>query len=164
VKRISRFQFAVSRLPFHVKPCIMNSQNNKVYLFVHVINCVKNKEPLLTKPVRTVLFAHIKKQAAESGINVLSVNGTEDHMHVVVQMMPTQNLAQIMKSIRTESATWINESKFIKNPFEWEEGFAALSVSPSSVKQVLDYIEKQEEHHKTKTLDSELEVFQKIQI
>lgn len=142
----------------------MNSQHSKVYLFIHVISCVKNKEPLLTKPVRTVLFAHIKKQAAESGINVLSVNGTEDHMHVVVQMMPTQNLAQIMKSIRTESAAWINESKFIKNPFEWEEGFAALSVSPSSVKQVLDYIEKQEEHHKTKTLDSELEVFQKIQI
>src|SRR5215212_4305384 len=142
----------------------MNSQNNKVYLFIHVITCVKNKEPLLTKPVRTVLFAHIRKHAAEGGINVLSVNGTDDHMHVVVQMMPTQNLTQVMKSIRTESAAWINESRFIKNPFEWEEGFAALSVSPSSVKQVLDYIEKQEEHHKTKTLDSELEVFQKIQI
>ncbi len=142
----------------------MSSQNNKVYLFIHVITCVKNKEPLLTKPVRTVLFAHIKKHAVEGGINVLSVNGTEDHMHVVVQMMPTQNLAQVMKSIRTESAAWINESRFIKSPFEWEESFAALSVSPSSVKQVLDYIEKQEEHHKTKTLDSELEVFQKIQI
>ncbi|THU39952.1 IS200/IS605 family transposase [Niastella caeni] len=142
----------------------MNSQTSKVYLFIHVICCVKNKEPLLTKPVRTVLFAHIKKNAADNGINVLLVNGTEDHMHVVVQMMPTQNLAQIMKSIRTESAAWINESKFIKNLFEWEEGFAALSVSPSSVKQVLDYIEKQEEHHKTKSLDSELEVFQKIQI
>ena len=142
----------------------MTSPNSKVYLFIHVITCVKNKEPLLTKPVRTVLFAHIIKHATENGINVLSVNGTEDHMHAVVQMMATQNLAQIMKSIRTESAAWINESKFIKNPFEWEEGFAALSVSPSSVKQVLDYIEKQEEHHKTKTLDSELEVFQKIQI
>jgi len=142
----------------------MNSQNNKVYLFIHVITCVKNKEPLLTKPVRTVLFAHIKKHATEGGINVLSVNGTEDHMHVVVQMMPTQNLTQIMKSIRAESAAWINESRFIKNLFEWEEGFAALSVSPSSVKQVLDYLDKQEEHHKTKTLDSELEVFQKIQI
>jgi REP element-mobilizing transposase RayT len=142
----------------------MTSLNSKVYLFIHVITCVKNKEPLLTKPVRTVLFAHIKKHANESGINVLSVNGTDDHMHVVVQMMPTQNLAQIMKSIRTESATWINESNFIRNHFEWEEGFAALSVSPSGIKQVLDYLEKQEEHHKTKTLDSELEVFQKIQI
>jgi putative transposase len=142
----------------------MTSPNSRVYLFIHVITCVKNKEPLLTKPVRTVLFAHIKKHAAENGINVLSANGTEDHMHAVVQMMPTQNLAQIMKSIRTESAAWINESRFIRNQFEWEDDFAALSVSPSSVKQVLDYIDKQEEHHKTKTLESELEVFQKIQI
>jgi REP element-mobilizing transposase RayT len=142
----------------------MNSQGSKVYLFIHVISCVKNKAPLLTKPVRTVLFAHIKKHGAENGINVLSVNGTEDHMHAVVQMMPAQNLAQIVKSLRTESADWINESKFIKELFEWEEDFAALSISPSSVKQVLDYIEKQEEHHKTKTLESELEVFQKIQI
>ncbi|OQP63131.1 hypothetical protein A3860_24880 [Niastella vici] len=142
----------------------MTSPNSKVYLFIHVITCVKNKEPLLTKPVRTVLFAHIKKHAAENGINVLSVNGTEDHMHAVLQMMPTQNLAQIMKSIRTDSASWINEGNFIKSAFDWEEGYAALSVSPSSVKQVLEYIEKQEEHHKTKTLDSELEVFQKIQI
>ena len=122
----------------------MTSQTSKVYLFIHVIVCVKNKEPLLTKPVRAVLFASIKKQAAENGINVLSVNGTDDHMHAVVQMMPTQNLAQIMKSIRTQSAAWINEGNFIKSNFEWEEGFAALSVSPSSVKQVLDYIEKQE--------------------
>jgi REP element-mobilizing transposase RayT len=142
----------------------MTSPSSKVFLFIHVITCVKNKAPLLTKPVRTVLFAHIKKHAVENGINVLSVNGTDDHMHVVLQMMPTQNLAQIMKSIRTESETWINESNFIKNHFEWEEGVAALSVSPSGIKQVLDYLDKQEEHHKTKTLDSELEVFQKIQI
>jgi REP element-mobilizing transposase RayT len=142
----------------------MTSQTSKVFLFIHVITCVKNKEPLLTKPVRTVLFAHIKKHAVENGINVLSVNGTDDHMHVVMQMMPTQNLAQIMKSIRAESETWINESNFIRNHFGWEEDFAALSVSPSGIKQVLDYLDKQEEHHKTKTLDSELEVFQKIQI
>jgi putative transposase len=142
----------------------MTSQSNKVYLFIHVITCVKNKEPLLTKPVRAVLFASIKKHAAENGINVLSVNGTDDHMHAVVQMMPTQNLAQIIQRLRTQSAAWINEGNFIKSNFEWEEGYAALSISPSSVKQVLDYIEKQEEHHKTKTLESELEVFQKIQI
>jgi REP element-mobilizing transposase RayT len=140
----------------------MNSQN-KVYLFIHVICCIKNKEALLTKPVRTVLFAHIKKHAEENGIKVITVNGVEDHVHILLQMMPVQNLTQIMKSIRTESAEWINESKFMKPWFEWDDDFAALSVSPSSVKQVIDFIEKQEEHHKTKTLESELEVFQKIQ-
>lgn len=140
----------------------MNS-HNKVYLFIHVICCVKNKEALLSKPVRTVLFAHIKKHGEENGIKVLTVNGVEDHVHMVLQMLPAQNLTQIMKSIRSESADWINESKFMKSLFEWEDDFSALSVSPSSVKQVIDYIEKQEEHHKTKTLESELEVFQKIQ-
>lgn len=140
----------------------MNSQN-KVYLFIHVICCIKNKEALLTKPVRTVLFAHIKKHGEENGIKALTVNGVEDHVHLLIQMMPAQNLSQIMKSIRTESAEWINESKFMKAWFEWEDDFAALSVSPSTVKQTRDFIEKQEEHHKTKTLESELEVFQKIQ-
>jgi REP element-mobilizing transposase RayT len=140
----------------------MNSRN-KVYLFIHVICCIKNKEALLTKPVRTVLFAHIKKHGEENGIKVLTANGVEDHVHLLIQMMPAQNLSQIMKSIRTESAEWINESKFMKAWFEWEDDFAALSVSPSTVKQTIDFIEKQEEHHKTKTLDSELEVFQKIQ-
>ena len=139
------------------------SNQNKVYLFIHVICCVKNKEALLTKPLRTVLFAHIKKHAEENGMKVLVVNGTENHVHVLLQLMPAQNLLQVMKSIRTESAEWINESKFIKSMFEWDDDFLALSVSPSSVKQVLDFIEKQEEHHKTKTLESELEVFQKIQ-
>lgn len=141
----------------------MAIQQNKVYLFVHVICCVKNREPLLTKPLRTVLFAHIKKHAEENGIGVQVVNGADNHIHVLLQLMPAQNLTQVMKSIRSESTTWINESKFIKPLFEWEEDFSALSVSPSSVKQVFDFIEKQEEHHKTKSLESELEVFQKIQ-
>jgi REP-associated tyrosine transposase len=141
----------------------MNNSSSKVYLFIHVICCVKNKEALLSKPVRTVLFAHIKKHGEENGIKVLTVNGVDDHVHILLQMMPTQNLAQIMKSIRAESAGWINESRFLKGLFEWEDDFSALSVSPSSVKQVIDFIDKQEEHHKTKTLESELEVFQKIQ-
>lgn len=139
------------------------SSSNKVYLFIHVICCVKNKEALLSKPVRTVLFAHIKKHGEENGIKALTVNGVDDHVHILLQMMPVQNLAQIMKSIRAESAGWINESRFMKGLFEWEDDFSALSVSPSSLKQVIDFIDKQEEHHKTKTLESELEVFQKIQ-
>jgi len=106
----------------------MTSQN-KVYLFVHVICCIKNKEALLAKPVRTVLFAHIKKHAEENGIKVISVNGAEDHVHLLLQMMPAQNLTQIMKSIRTESAEWINESKFMKPWFAFKSGYRSTTTS-----------------------------------
>lgn len=140
------------------------SSNSKLLLFIHVIWQVKNRDMLLTKPVRTVLFAHIKKYGEENGIRMLAVNGVEDHVHGLLQMHAAQNLAQIMKSIRTNAADWINEGKFLQGHFEWQDDYAAYTVSPSNVKQVIDYINKQEEHHKTKTLDSELEVFRNIQI
>jgi REP element-mobilizing transposase RayT len=132
------------------------------YLFVHVIWCVKKREPLLTRPVRKILFAQIQKDSEERGMKVLAVNGVEDHVHCLLQLLPSQNLAQVIKSIRTLSSGWLNGNKFLAAPFEWEEGYAAYSVSPSSLKQVMDFIGKQEDHHKSKTLESELEVFEKL--
>jgi putative transposase len=139
------------------------SSDPKLLLFIHVIWQVKNRDLLLTKPVRTVLFAHIKKHGEENGIRMLAVNGVEDHVHGLLQMHAAQNLAQIMKSVRTNAVDWINEGKFLQGHFEWQDDYAAYTVSPSNVKQVIDYINKQEEHHKTKTLESELEVFRNIQ-
>lgn len=129
-----------------------------VYLFVHVIWCVNRREALLSKPVRRVLFTHLQKEGEERGIRIVTVGGVEDHVHCLLQLLPSQNLLQVLKSIRTSSAAWINENKLLTAEFEWEEGYAAYSVSPSGVKQVVEYIGKQEEYHKSKTLDSELEI------
>ncbi|MFT3824584.1 MAG: IS200/IS605 family transposase [Chitinophagaceae bacterium] len=141
----------------------LTNGHTKVYLFIHAIWAVKDREPLLTKPIRTILFAHLQKNAEEKGVRVLAVDGVDDHLHCLIQMLPAQNLTQVVNSLKTEGADWINESRFIKRFFEWQEGYAAYSVSPSGVKQVIDYLPKQEEYHKTKTLESELEVFDKIQ-
>ena len=141
----------------------MINDQHKVYLFVHIIWRVKAGQPLLTKPVRTVLLKYIQKSTAEKGINILSVNGVEDHVHCLLQLHPAQNLSQVINSIRDDSCDWLNENKILDVNFEWQDAYAAYSVSPSSVKQVTEYIQKQEEHHKTKTLENELEVFEKVQ-
>jgi len=104
----------------------------------------------------------MQKDGEEKGLRILSINGVEDHIHVLVQLMPSQNLIQVVRSIKTASSHWLNENKLLTGEFQWEEGYSALSVSPSSVKQVKDYIEKQEEHHKTKTLEAELEAFVRL--
>ncbi|MBS1599869.1 MAG: transposase [Bacteroidetes bacterium] len=140
------------------------SDRRKIYLFVHVIWIVHQQQKLLVKPVRTILFADIRKRAEERGIKILAVNGVEDHMHCILQLHPAQNLLQVAKSIKTESSQWLNENKLLSTAFEWEEEYAAYSVSPSAVNQVIDYINKQEDHHKTKTLEKELEVFEKLNL
>jgi len=133
-----------------------------VYLFVHVICTVQGREKLLAKPVRRILFAHMEKEGEEKGLRIVAANGVEDHMHLLIQLMPAQNLAQVVRSIKAASSAWLNENKLLAAPFEWEENYHALSVSPSSVKQVKDFIEKQEEHHKVKSLDAELEAFVRL--
>ena len=131
----------------------------KVYLFVHVIWSVYLRQQLLTKPVRKILFVNIQKRSKEKGIRILIVNGVEDHIHCLLQLHTAQNLLQVIKSIKAESSQWLNENKLLQTAFEWEDEYAAYSVSPSAVNQVKDYISRQEEHHKTKTLEKELEVF-----
>ena len=135
-----------------------------VYLFVHVIWSVRQREALLTKPVRRVLLAHLQKEGEEKGIRIVAMNGVEDHVHCLLQLLPSQNLLQVLRAIRTSAAAWINDSKLITitGDFAWEEDFWAASVSPSGVKQVVEYIGKQEEYHKSKTLESELEIFEKF--
>jgi putative transposase len=133
-----------------------------VYLFVHVIWCVRGREALLGKPVRRVLFAHLQKEAEVKGTRVVAVGGVEDHVHCLLQLMPSQNLLQVLKQIRTAMAEWLNETRLLNMAVEWEGDYYAYSVSPSGVQQVVDFIGKQEEYHKTKTLDSELEIFDRF--
>ena len=133
-----------------------------VYLFVHAIWSVARREAVLTKPVRRVLFAHMQKDGGERGLKIVAAGGVEDHVHCLLQLMPSQNLAQVVKSIRTSSADWLNDNKLLTAAFEWEEGYMAYSVSPSGVASVIEYIGKQEEYHKTKSLETELEIFDKF--
>lgn len=136
--------------------------NQKVYLFVHLICCVTRREPLLAKPVRAVLFSSMQKNAAEKGIRIQAINGVEDHMHCLLQLLPSQNLSQVARQVMQDSARWMEDNKLLEAGFGWEEDYTAYSVSPSQVQQVIDYIARQEEHHKTKSLESELEIVEKI--
>jgi REP element-mobilizing transposase RayT len=136
---------------------------NKTYLFIHVIWRTHNGELFLTRPVRNVLFSHIRAAADEKLVKILVLNGVEDHVHCLLQLHPMQSLSKVVKDIKTGSAQWINENRIIAGEFSWQDNYVAYSVSPSAIKQVWEYIEKQEEHHKTRTLESELEIFEKIQ-
>jgi putative transposase len=139
-------------------------QDYKIHLFVHVVCATNGRAPLLKKPVRNVLFVQIKNEAEEKLANVLCINGVEDHIHCLLRIHPMQSLSQVMKSIKENAARFLNENKLLNTLFEWEDGYAAYSVSPTNIKQVSDYILKQDEYHKTRSLESELEMFEKMSV
>jgi REP element-mobilizing transposase RayT len=90
---------------------------------------------------------------------MLAINGMPDHVHVLFGMRPVQSLSDLMQDIKGSSSKWINERNFVKGKFSWQEGYGAFSYSKSQLPQVIQYIERQEEHHKKKTFAEEYKVF-----
>ena len=133
----------------------------QVFLYVHAIWSTAERKKWLTKPVRVVLFTHLKKAAEEKGIKLMQVDGGEEHAHLLLQLHPAQNLSQVIRQLKAESEEWLNAAQLLKDPFAWSEELIAYSVSPGSLQQVHAFIERQDEYHKAKSFESEIEVFQK---
>jgi putative transposase len=133
----------------------------QIFLYVHAIWSTAERNKWLTKPVRVVLFTHLKKVAEEKGIRLLQVDGGEEHAHLLLQLHPAQNLSQVIRQLKAESEEWLNAAQLLKEPFAWSEELIAYSVSPGSLQQVQSFIERQDEYHRSKSFESEIEVFQK---
>jgi hypothetical protein len=50
---------------------------------------------------------------------------------------------------------FINEMNWIKQKFNWQEGFGAFSYGHSQLDQILRYINNQEENHRKRTFKEE---------
>lgn len=61
-------------------------------------------------------------------------------------------LSEAIQKLKANSSRWMGERK----PFEWQEGYAAFSVSPSSIERVKNYVQRHEEHHRAQTFEEEL--------
>jgi REP element-mobilizing transposase RayT len=82
------------------------------------------------------------------------VGGVADHVHILMRLRATHNLADVMRHIKAGSSRWVHE-RFGRRTFAWQDGYAGLSVSPSRIVSVCSYIEHQEEHHRKKSFQEE---------
>jgi hypothetical protein len=77
----------------------------------------------------------------------------------------TQSPSEVMQQIKQNSSKWINEKGFLKDKFYWQAGYGAFSYAKSEVPKIINYIQSQEEHHRTRTFREEyLEVLKDFDI
>ena len=77
------------------------------------------------------------------------------NVHKFFEMQPTKSLSEIIRIVKANSSKWINDNKFVLGKFSWQEGYGGFSYSRSQRNNVIQYIMKQEEHHKIKTFREE---------
>lgn len=128
---------------------------------MHYVFNTKERRRLLTPELQERLWPYMAGIANNNGITVLSVGGTEDHVHLLVALPPTASIADAIKKIKGVSSKWIHETFPMQKDFAWQEGYAAFSVSISSLEKTIEYIKDQEKHHRKKSFQEELLSFLK---
>ena len=85
----------------------------------------------------------------------LMVNGTEDHVHLLVVLPQTVAVADALRILKANSSKWVHERWPRRRRFQWQTGYGAFTVSESRRNAVQRYIAGQAEHHRKPTFQEE---------
>lgn len=129
--------------------------NTYTQIHLQIVFVVKYRDRVIHSSWKQRLYKYITGIVQNNGHKLITINGMPDHIHMLIGMRPTQSLSELMQDVKRCSAKWINESKLIQGKFAWQEGYGAFSYSKSGLPIVIDYIENQEEHHKTTSFKEE---------
>jgi REP-associated tyrosine transposase len=121
-------------------------------VIIHVIFSTKNREPWLDSSIRPRMHAYLATICRDLGGEALRVGGVADHVHIVTTLPRTVSQARMIERIKKPASKWINALEAPRyRGFFWQRGYGAFSVSSSQLDAVLQYVETQEEHHRTRT-------------
>ena len=124
-------------------------------VLLHIIFSTKNREPWLDSNVRPRMHAYLATICRDAGADFVRVGGVSDHVHIVTTLARTLSQAQLIEEIKKASSKWVKALDVRYRGFFWERGYAVFSVSPSQLDSVLEYVNKQQEHHRTRTFQEE---------
>ena len=116
-------------------------------ILLHVIFSTKNRAPSIVAEIRERLHQYMAGIIKARFGYPLQVGGTDDHVHILLSLRPTEAISHAMRAVKACSSKWIHEELKMES-FDWQDGFGVFSVSVSNKHQVIEYIARQEEHHK----------------
>jgi putative transposase len=129
-------------------------------LLAHIIFSTKERMPLIRSEFKSELHAYMGGIIREIGGKAVIINGTADHVHLLVGLPPNCSLSDAMRVLKTNSSRWAREQKRAAK-FGWQAGYGAFSVSQSNTQAVMAYIAHQEEHHQKVSFLEEFNAFLK---
>lgn len=126
-------------------------------IWIHSVWSTKERASLIEPSKEHVIYDMLKDEFQDQGCFVKIINGMPDHVHSLFLLNLKKSVSDIIKQVKGSSSHEINGQNIIRYKFSWQTGFAAYSVSESSLEKVFHYIKNQKQHHKKMTFEKEYE-------
>ena len=119
-------------------------------IYIQLVFAIKNREALLINECQKEVFSYMSGIASNLKHKSIIINGMPDHIHIFIGLNPSVSISDTVYELKRSSSLFINNKKWFKGKFYWQEGYGAFSYGKSQVENVYNYILNQEKHH-TKT-------------
>src|SRR5678815_3550568 len=123
-------------------------------LHYHLVFSTKERFPFITKDWRSTLHAYLGGIVKGIDAVPLAVGGVEDHVHLLIGLRATHRLDYVLRDIKADSSAWVHDVMG-RRKFEWQAGYLGVTVSPSQIERVKNYVLNQEAHHRRQTFQEE---------
>ena len=128
-------------------------------LLYHIVFRTKGNKKTINEQNEKELYAYIFGYIKNKKSILYRINGTENHIHLLIDLHPTLSLSGFMRDLKEASSKWLKQnSNFPRFEF-WAEGYGAFTYSIKEKDTIINYIKNQKEHHKTVSFKEEFRAF-----
>jgi len=114
---------------------------------------------MITPTLRPRLHEYLGGIVRGIGGVALEINGTIDHVHLLVRIKPVISVSEFLSKLKSSSSGWAKRQT--AGRFAWQARFGGFTVSESQVERVRRYIRNQEEHHRKISFEEEFKALLK---
>jgi putative transposase len=133
--------------------------NTYSQIYIQIVFAVEGRQNLIAPDRKEELQKYITGIITRRNQKLLAIHCMPDHTHILIGLKPNACLSDLVGDIKTGSTNHINENKWVKGRFSWQEGFGAFSYGHSQLTTVIRYIQNQVEHHTRQTFRDEYTAF-----
>jgi len=128
---------------------------------LHIVFTTKGRKQWLQPLIEEELYSYITAICKNLNCPLVQINGTTDHIHVLLALSRTITISKLISEIKSGSSRWIKTKGVFYKDFAWQGGYGAFSVARPSIDKAINYIASQKEHHKTVSFQDEFVSFLK---
>ena len=138
----------------HPEP-VPSAMSTYFKLHNHIVFGTKNRVACLDKSWRPQLWEYMGGTVRGLGGVPHGVGGWVDHVHLLIDLKPTQLIPDVVRELKKASTEWVREHSGLKT-FQWQEGYGVFTVGWRERDAINAYIAGQEDHHRKKAFREEL--------
>ena len=129
--------------------------NTYTQLYIQFVFAVQGRDNLIRENFREEMERMMCGIVTSHKCKTYAIYSNPDHTHLFAGMHPTIAPSKLMEEVKSGSSKWLNERKYIRGNFSWQDGYGAFTYSKSHIDEVVKYVLNQPDHHKKQSFKEE---------